>query len=64
MEEESTPDGRRKESGRTVGPGKEATGNSGTVLTELRCSWEALKGSLTRRLLGKEGLSSWSSEHT
>lgn len=58
MEEESTPDGRRKESG------KEATENSGTVLTELRCSWEALKGSLTRRFLGKEGLSSWCSDHT
>lgn len=64
MEEEGTPDGRRKDSGQTVGPGKEATENSGTVSTELRCSWEALKGSLTRRFLGKEGLSSWCSEHT
>lgn len=34
------------------------------VLAELRCSWEALKGGLTRRLLGKEGLFSWCSGST
>jgi len=54
----------RKESGQTLLLGKEATENSGTVLAELRCSREALKGGLTRRFLGKEGLSSWYREHT